>query len=439
MKQTLIASLITLVAGTLAAAPAAAQTTLIHAGELLKSADAKVLKAQTIEIKEGRVQGLHQGYVDAAELGLKNAKVVDLKDKFVLPGMVDLHVHLTFERDPKANPHRMLNEVEADQALRAVAYLRKTVEAGFTTVRDLGGNNKVIFPLQRAVKQGTLVGPRIIAAGEAVTPTGGHGDMHGYRQEILDAFAPRMGVCDGADDCTRAVRELVKGGAEVIKITATGGVLSNTKAGLNQQLTDAELAAIVKTAHNLGRPVTAHAHGAGGIAAALRAGVDSVEHGSYLNEETIGLFKRTGAYLVPTLLAGVTVTEEVNNNPALPAAIVEKVKTVGPVVKDSFQQALAKKVNIAFGTDSGVSRHGDNAKEFALLVDYGMSPRQALATSLTHAPKVLNMEHEVGKLAPGYYADVIALDKSPLNDIDQLTAVRFVMQQGKVIRHHEQD
>ncbi|MFY8275254.1 amidohydrolase family protein [Pseudoalteromonas sp. SSDWG2] len=414
-----------------------AKTTLIHAGQLLTAADAQVLAAQTIEVHKGKVKAIHNGYLSPADLGVDNASVVDLKQKFVLPGLVDLHVHLGFERDPKANPHRALMEVEADYALRSVNYLRSTVEAGFTTVRDLGGSNEVIFPLQRAVDSNTLVGPRIIAAGEAITPTGGHADMHGYRQEVLDAFAPRMGVCDGADDCARAVREMVKSGAQVIKVTATGGVLSNTKAGLNQQLTDAELGAIVDTAHNLGRPVTAHAHGTGGIAAALRAGVDSIEHGSYLDKDTIKLFKKTKAYLVPTLMAGVTVAKEVGNNPNMPAAIVEKIQTVAPVVKASFQQALNADINIAFGTDSGVSRHGDNAQEFVLLVNYGMTPRQALATSLEAAPKVLNMGQEVGKLTTGYYADVIAVDKSPLEDIGQLLSVDFVMKQGNIVKNHE--
>ncbi|MEO2268428.1 amidohydrolase family protein [Pseudoalteromonas sp. YIC-656] len=434
MKKTLLSTLVLMATSV---STAWANTTLIHAGELLSAANKKVAQKQTVEIEDGKVKAIHNGFLTSADLDLQHADLIDLSDKFVMPGLIDLHVHVGFERDPKANPHRALMEVEADSALRSVNYLRHTIEAGFTTVRDLGGSNDVIFPLQRAVDKGVIVGPRIIAAGEAVTPTGGHGDMHGYRQEVLDAFTPRMGVCDGADDCTRAVRELVKAGAQVIKITATGGVLSNTKAGLNQQLTDAELSAIVDTAHNLGRPVTAHAHGAGGIAAALRAGVDSIEHGSYLNDEILKLFKQTGAYLVPTLLAGVSVGEEVQSNPTIPPAIVEKIKTVTPVVKASFQSALKKKINIAFGTDSGVSRHGDNAKEFVLLVDYGMTPREAIASSLEAAPKVLNMEKEVGKLETGYYADVIALDKSPLDDIGQLLSVDFVMKQGKVIKHNE--
>ncbi|MEO2280068.1 metal-dependent hydrolase family protein [Pseudoalteromonas pernae] len=434
MKKTLLSTLVLMATSV---STAWANTTLIHAGELLSAANKKVAQKQTVEIEDGKVKAIHNGFLTSADLDLQHADLIDLRDKFVMPGLIDLHVHVGFERDPKANPHRALMEVEADSALRSVNYLRHTIEAGFTTVRDLGGSNDVIFPLQRAVDKGVIVGPRIIAAGEAVTPTGGHGDMHGYRREVLDAFTPRMGVCDGADDCTRAVRELVKAGAQVIKITATGGVLSNTKAGLNQQLTDAELSAIVDTAHNLGRPVTAHAHGAGGIAAALRAGVDSIEHGSYLNDEILKLFKQTDAYLVPTLLAGVSVGEEVQSNPNIPPAIVEKIKTVTPVVKASFQSALKKKINIAFGTDSGVSRHGDNAKEFVLLVDYGMTPREAIASSLEAAPKVLNMEKEVGKLETGYYADVIALDKSPLDDIGQLLSVDFVMKQGKVVKHHE--
>ncbi|TMO47900.1 metal-dependent hydrolase family protein [Pseudoalteromonas ruthenica] len=423
----------------LSSASAWAQSTLIYAGKILPAANADVLERQTLEVVDGRVQGIHEGYVSAQTLGLADAHIIDLKEQFVMPGLIDLHVHISFERDPQADPERWLKEVEADQALRATQFLGNTLNAGFTTVRDLGSYNEVIFPLQRAVESGVIQGPRIIAAGEAVTPTGGHGDLHGYRQEVLDAFAPRMGVCNGADDCTRAVREIVKAGAQVIKITATGGVLSNTQAGLNQQLTDEEMKAIVDTAHNLGRPVTAHAHSAQGVAAALRSGVDSIEHGSYANDETVALFKSTGAYLVPTLLAGISVSEEVKHNDKVPQAIVDKITQVAPVVKASFQRALDEGVNIAFGTDSGVSRHGDNAREFALLVEYGMSPREALATSLEQAPKLLNMGKEVGKLQNGYYADVIAVAQSPLKDISQLSAVTFVMKEGKVIKHHEQD
>lgn len=413
---------------------ALAQTSLLHAGNVLINADDDVLSEQTIVVTDGSVQGVYSGYRSAQELNLNDATVVDLKDQFVMPGLVDLHVHLIFERDPNADEAQGFKDNDADATLKSLKYLDRTLRAGFTTVRDLGSDNDIIFALKKGVQRGDILGPRIIAAGEAITPTGGHGDMHSYLPEIQDAFGPRIGVCNGADDCMRATRAMIKRGADVIKITATGGVLSNTKAGLNQQLTDSELEAIVSTAHNLGRPVTAHAHGAGGIKAALRAGVDSIEHGSYLDADVLKLFKKTDAYLVPTLLAGVSVKEEAEINPKIPAPIVEKINLIAPVVRGSFERALDKGINIAFGTDSGVSKHGHNAREFNLLVEYGMSEREAIASSIKHAPKLLMMEDKIGKIEAGYYADIIAVDSSPLTNIDALHSVNFVMKQGQIIQ-----
>ena len=353
----------------------------------------------------------------------------------VLPGLIDMHVHVTFERDAKRNPHQWATEYEADYALRSLKYLQRTVDAGFTSVRDLGSSYQVIFPLKRAVERGDIVGPRIFAAGDMITPTGGHGDMHGYRRDITKATeGGGLGVCDGAADCTRAVRDVIKSGADVIKITATGGVLSNTAAGVNQQFTDEELSAIVNTAHHLGRKVTAHAHGTEGIKAALRAGVDSIEHGSFLDKDTVKLFKKQDAYLVPTLLAGATVKEEVLNNPNMPKAIADKVEVVAPKMEASFKLALKNKVKIAFGTDSGVSKHGDNAKEFELLVKYGMTPKQAIKSATVEAAKLLGQSDNLGDLSVGKQADIISVNMNVLDNISELSQVQFVMKGGKVLK-----
>ncbi|WP_328250349.1 amidohydrolase family protein [Pseudoalteromonas sp. PAST1] len=412
-----------------------AQTTLIHAGKVLVGTEQSVKEQQTLVIEGNKIAAIKAGYLTTQQLDLNDADVIDLKNQMVLPGLIDMHVHVTFERDATRNPHQWVTEYEADYALRSLKYLKRTVNAGFTSVRDLGSSYQVIFPLKRAVERGDIVGPRIFAAGDMITPTGGHADMHGYRRDITKATeGGGLGVCDGADDCTRAVRDVIKSGADVIKITATGGVLSNTAAGVNQQFTDEELSAIVNTAHHLGRKVTAHAHGTEGIKAALRAGVDSIEHGSFLDKDTVKLFKKQDAYLVPTLLAGATVKEEVLNNPNMPKAIAEKVEFVAPKMEESFKLALKNKVKIAFGTDSGVSKHGDNAKEFELLVKYGMTPKQAIKSATVEAAKLLGQSDNLGDLSVGKQADIISVNMNVLDNINELSQVQFVMKGGKVLK-----
>ncbi|EWH05709.1 metal-dependent hydrolase family protein [Pseudoalteromonas lipolytica] len=411
-----------------------ADTLLIHAGKMLVGVEQAVKQQQTIVIENDKITAIEAGYLTKEQLNLTDATIIDLKNQMVLPGLIDMHVHLTFERDTKRNPHQWLTEYEADDALRSLKYLKRTVDAGFTSVRDLGSRYQVIFPLKRAIERGDIPGPRIFAAGDMITPTGGHADMHGYRRDVSQAIGGGLGVCNGADDCTRAVRDVIKSGADVIKITATGGVLSNTAAGVNQQFTDDELTAIVNTAHHLGRPVTAHAHGTEGIKAALRAGVDSIEHGSFLDKDTVKLFKKQDAYLIPTLLAGATVKQEVLENPNMPKAIADKVEFVAPKMEASFKLALKNKVKIAFGTDSGVSKHGDNAKEFELLVNYGMTPKEAIKSATVEAAKLLGQSEHLGDLSVGKQADIISVNMNVLDNISELRNVRFVMKGGDVLK-----
>ncbi|WP_418603471.1 amidohydrolase family protein [Hwangdonia sp.] len=414
----------------------AQNTTIIHAGTLLANPGSKAETNKSIIVENGIIKNVRDGFIGASDLKLPDSTVsiIDLKNKFVLPGFIDLHTHITQERNPNSNPHEWTTLNDEDFAFRSIPFLNKTLMAGFTTVRNLGADYQLINSIKRSIAKGDIHGPRIIAATGAVSATGGHGDAHGYRPEILNAFEKRVGVCDGADDCRRAVRELVKQGADVIKITATGGVLSNTAAGVGQQLTDEELVAIVETANGLGRKVAAHAHEANGINAALRAGVNSIEHGSYLNDESVALFNKTGAYLVPTLLAGVSVSEELKVNKNIPPAIADKIRQVGPVVEASFKRALKGNVKIAFGTDSGVSVHGTNAREFELMVKYGMDENEAIKSATITASELLGMSDKLGTISSGKIADIIAVDENPLTNISTLMHVTFVMKDGKVFK-----
>ncbi|MCJ8268658.1 MAG: amidohydrolase family protein, partial [Psychrosphaera sp.] len=379
---------------------------------------------------------IEPGFKTAAQLGLKADEVTvqNLRNSFVMPGLIDMHTHITGERDPAKNRHEWTTRYEEDAAFAAIPHLNTTLLAGYTTVRNLGSDYKLMSAIKRAIAKGTIKGPRIVAAMSWVTPTGGHGQRHGYRTDLESAFEQSLGVCDGADDCTRAVRALVRNGADVIKITATGGVLSNTNAGVGQQLTDAELEAIVKTAHSLGRKVAAHAHAANGINAALRAGVDSIEHGSYLDDESVKLFKKSGAYLVPTLLAGVSVHEEMSVNKNIPKPIIDKIKMVVPAMAASFARALKANVNIAFGTDSGVGKHGTNSREFELMVQHGMDNETALKSATVNAAKLLGLFDTIGTLEEGKAGDIIAVEGDPLTDIKVMMDVTFVMKGGEIIK-----
>lgn len=409
------------------AAMAQAQDAVIQAGHVLAVPGEGYLTNQTILVEDGRIVSVTPGFTVP-----KKYPVIDLKKAYVLPGLIDSHVHITFEGGP-ANRLKGFEDSDVDAAFNGADFGRKTLMAGFTTVQDVGGGNDSVFGLRDAIARGAVPGPRIRASGRSIAVTGGHGDINGYSAKVMAAMTGGN-ICNGADDCRRAVRQQVKEGADLIKITATGGVLSNTAAGLDQQFSDEELAAIVETAHFMGRKVTAHAHGKGGIDAALRAGVDSIEHGSFMDAESVALMVEKGATLVPTVLAGATAAGWARTDPNFPEASRVKALQAGPLMLDMLRRAYAGGVNVAFGTDTGVSRHGDNAQEFALMVEAGFTPEAAIRAATVVASEHVQMAKDIGTLEAGKYADLIAVTADPLRNIKELEDVDFVMKGGAVFK-----
>ncbi|WP_442802050.1 MULTISPECIES: amidohydrolase family protein [unclassified Shewanella] len=413
-------------------APAMASSiTIIHAGELLVIPGMKPRKQQTLVIESGTIKEIRPGYLAAEKFG-GGVKLIDLKERFVMPGLMDMHVHLQGELGPK-NDSEKLRMSDADIAIRSAYFAKKTLMAGFTTVRDLGAKPEQIYALRDGINKGWVEGPRIIASG-GVSVTGGHGDVDGMSPDLLDKYTSKT-ICDGPYDCRSATRRAIKFGADVIKITSTGGVLSDTNTGTGQQMADDELKEIVDTAHGLGRKVASHAHATQGINAALRAGVDSIEHGSYADKESIKLLKKNGAYLVPTLLAGDTVVNMAKTSDFMSEAIKAKAKRVGADMTENFIAVHQAGVKIAFGTDSGVSQHGTNAREAVLMHQAGMSNSDILISATINGADLISMSDRLGTLEVGKYADIIATDISPLQEIEALLDVGFVMKGGKVYKH----
>ena len=413
------------------AAATAVQVTYIHAGTLLDRPGQAPRGNSTIVVRDGMVAEIRDGFV-APPAG---ATLVDLSRRFVMPGMIDLHVHLWgIGGDPLRERLTRMNTDDADDMMTSVGNAKKTLAAGFTTVRDLGGNPRGIRALRDAVERGDVEGPSIVNAGTMISVSGGHGDgTNGLAAEWADAVhAHQINVCDGPDECRRAVRQQVGLGAQVIKFAATGGVLSNVAGGLGRAMTAEEMRAIVETAHALGRKATAHSHAAEGTKAALEAGVDSIEHGSYLDDETIRLFKTRGAWLIPTEIAPLAALAQARAG-ALPPATIPKAEAAAAAMHASHRRALAAGVKFAFGTDTGVSKHGDNATEFVQLIDLGMTPAQAIRSATVDAATVLGRD-DLGTLAPGKRADIIAVTGSPLDDVRRLEQVDFVMHKGVVAK-----
>jgi imidazolonepropionase-like amidohydrolase len=404
--------------------------TVIHAGHLIAApGEERVRNEVSILVRGDAIEAIENGFVSP-----EGAEIIDLSNAWVMPGFIDAHVHITSQQGP-GRRIAAFTEGSADNAIDGVLYGHRTLMAGFTTVQDVGGDMEAVRALRAGVEAGDFPGPRMRIAGGAVTPTGGHGDVNGWSVEVLRANGSPY-ACNGADDCARAVRQLVQEGADVIKITATGGVLSSTGAGVEQQFFQEELEAIVGAAHMMGRRVTAHAHGVTGINAFLRAGGDSVEHGTYLDRESIRLFRDNDAVLVPTAMAGEWVANQADAGWMTPFQAA-KARVVGPLMLEMVRRAHEGGVTIAFGTDSGVSAHGDNAREFLLYTLAGMTEMEALATATTVGARHVQLEDTIGRIAPGFSADIVATNGDPLQNIEELMDVDFVMARGVVHKNEE--
>lgn len=408
------------------AAPAFAETQVIHAGRVITEAGKAPLGPSTITVTDGRIVSIAAGHTPAPA----GASAIDLSEKTVLPGLVDMHVHLS--GDPGGDFWKEAVEPDEWGVVVGAKNARKTVRAGFTTVRDMGSAREVGFVLRRGTAEGLIPGPRIISSGPAISIIGGHGDVSGFRPEV-NAVLDSHNTCTGAEQCAARVREASKNGADVIKITATGGVLSQQGRGLGQHFTEAEMKAIAETAHSLGLKVAAHAHGARGIESAARAGIDTIEHGTFADAAAIKVMKEKGTAYVPTLMAFTGIRDRLGKGvytPTVEAKVRETLGNVGKALKAAHQAG----VTIAFGTDAAVYEHGRNAEEFGQMVELGgMTPAEALASATTTAAGLLGMENEIGRIAPGYSADIIAVSGDPLTDIRALEKVDFVMVRGKTI------
>ena len=419
-------AILTAIAAALVSSSVFAKTTIIHAGELLAVPGERPLKQRSIVIEDGVITDIREGFVreDAAS-------VIDLQDSFVMPGLMDMHVHLQGELGP-ANDSETLKMSLPLVQMRSQMFAMRTLKAGFTTVRDVGSSPQEMYALRDAINNGWVDGPRIVAAG-GVGITGGHADISGISPELM-AFHDEKNktVCDGPYDCRRAARHAIKYGADLIKITSTGGVLTDRATGTGQQMEMDELKEVVQAAKRMGRKVASHAHQEAGIIAALEAGVASIEHGSYAGPETHRLFKRTGAYLVPTLLAGDTVVQMAKNTEILTEAQKTKAIRVGNDMKGNFAKAVKADVKVAFGTDSGVSAHGENAREAVLMHAAGMDTMAILQSATVNAADLIDMSDSIGTLEVGKQADIIAMGGSPLANIEELLDVDFVMKGGKV-------
>ena len=403
--------------------------TLLHVGNLLDTNDGKVAKAVTIKIKGNKIAEITKGYATPK----KNDEVVNLKQSYVLPGFMDMHVHLAQEYVPKAERQ---SKIEPEyRALFAANAASKTLMAGFTSVRNVGDGGMETISLREAINQGLVIGPRIFTSGKTIATTGGHGDpTNGMPKDNYAPPTPEEGVIDSPEEAIKAVRQRYKDGTDGIKITATGGVLSVAKSGENPQFTDAELIAIVSTANDYGLWTAAHAHGKEGMKRAVLAGINSIEHGTYMDQEIMDLMKARGTYYVPTIMAGDWVAEKAKIPNFFPALVKPKAEKIGPQITSTFAQAYKAGVKIAFGTDSGVSAHGDNWQEFILMTNAGMSNEDALKSATIETAKLLRVEDQLGQIKPGMFADIIAFQKNPTEDISIVKNVSFVMKDGVIYK-----
>ena len=406
-----------------------AQDYFIHAGALFDGTSETLRGESTIIVADGIITDVRDGIHNPPRRS--NAEIIDLRDKTILPGLIDLHVHLEMETGPNRYIDRFQKNPE-DIAFQSTVYARTTLMAGFTTVRDLGGTG-VNTSLRNAINAGSVVGPRIYSVGKSLATTGGHADpTNAFRRDLMGNPGPTDGVINGVAQAREAVRHNYKLGVDHIKITATGGVLSVAKSGQNPQFMDDELKAIVETARDYDMHVAAHAHGKEGMIRAIRAGVLTIEHGTYMDEEVMELMVEHGTYYVPTISAGRFVAEMAEIDGYYPPLVVPKAREIGPLIQNTFEQAYKYGVSIAFGTDAGVFYHGDNAREFQFMVEGGMPEAEAILSSTRTAAKVLGIEDQTGTIETGKWADIIAVDGNPLRDITALQRVSFVMKDGVV-------
>ena len=408
---------------------AAAQRTVIHCGNLIDGKANDVQPQMTIVVEGNKIISIEKGFTKPGS----SDKLIDLSKKTVLPGLVDMHVHLEGETNKDQNLQRFtLND--ADIAFRSTVFAKKTLLAGFTTVRDLGGSG-VNIALRNAINQGLVVGPRIFTAGKSIATTGGHADpTNGYRKDLMGDPGPKEGVVNGVEDARQAVRQRYKDGSDMIKITATGGVLSIAKDGSNPQFTDEELKAIIETAKDYNMHTAAHAHGAEGMKRAVLAGITTIEHGTKMTDEVMDLMIQKGTYFVPTISAGKFVAEQAKVPGYYHPLVVPKALEIGPQIQQTFSKAYKRGVKIAFGTDAGVFPHGDNGKEFTYMVEAGMPAMEAIKSATVVPAGILGISDKIGTLEAGKFADIVATDENPLKNIKTMEKVSFVMKEGVVYK-----
>jgi len=406
----------------------ATQADVIYAGTLIDGSGTKPRNNVSIVIKDNLITSIQPGFIETTD------KIIDLRGKTVLPGLIDMHVHLDGEYDPKSFLGRFTNN-EADYALAAAFFAKKTLLAGFTTVRNPGDNYNSTIALRNAINSGKAIGPRIYSAGKSLATTGGHADpTNGFRHDLMGNPGPESGVINGRDEAWEAIRQHYKEGADFIKLTVTGGVLSVAKSGDNPQFSDDELDAIVNAAKDYNFHVAVHAHGAEGMKRAIRAGITTVEHGTYMDQEAMQLMIEKNSYLVPTITAGKWVAEKSKEEGYYPALVRPKAAAIGPQIQDTFAKAYKAGVNIVFGTDAGVFPHGLNAREFNYMVEAGMPAMEAIRSATSTAAKLLNND-QIGSINVGNFADIIAVDSNPIDNIRALENVTFVMKDGVVYSH----
>ena len=407
-----------------------AQKTYIWCGSLIDGVSNDSKKNMTIVVEKNRIVAVENGFSKAGTTD----KTIDLKTKTVTPGWMDMHVHL----EEETNPNRYMEDFTnnpADYAYASVKFAERTLMAGFTTVRDLGGSG-VNISLRKAIDRGLINGPRVYTAGRAIGTTGGHADpTNGYRKDLMGDPGPEAGVVNSEEDARKAVRQRYKEGSDLIKITATGGVLSMAKSGQNPQFTEDEVKAIVMTAKDYGFTVAAHAHGAEGMKRAIRAGVTSIEHGTLMDDEAIELFKKYGTWYVPTITAGKSVADSAAKPGYYPEVIAKKAIEIGPQIQKTFGKAYKAGVKIAFGTDAGVYKHGQNWREFGYMIEAGMKPMDAIKAATINAAELLGMKDQLGSIEVGKLADIVAVDGDPLSDPKIFGKIIFVMKDGIVYKN----